>query len=35
MPRTRYHVYYRVTEPHRIRVVSIWSAVRGRVPVLR
>jgi hypothetical protein len=35
MPRTRYHDYYRLTEPDRIRVVSIWSAVRGRAPALR
>jgi hypothetical protein len=35
MPRTRYHVYYRLAEPNLVRVVSIWSAVRGRGPALR
>jgi len=35
MPRTRYHVYYRLAAPELIRVVAIWSAVRGRGPALR
>jgi len=34
MPETRYHVYYRVVAPDRVRVVAIWSAVRGRSPRL-
>lgn len=34
MPRTRHHVYYRVVEPDRVLVVSVWSAVRGRGPRL-
>jgi plasmid stabilization system protein ParE len=34
MPRTRYHVYYRVVGPDRVRVVAVWSAVRGRGPRL-
>lgn len=34
MPETRYHVYYRVAGPERVRVVAIWSAVRGRGPRL-
>jgi plasmid stabilization system protein ParE len=34
MPETRYHVYYRVTAPDRVRVLAIWSAVRGRGPRL-
>ena len=34
MPQTRYHVYYRVTGPERVRVVAIWSAVCGRGPAL-
>jgi plasmid stabilization system protein ParE len=32
MPVTRHHVYYRVVDPQRVRVVAIWSAVRGRGP---
>jgi hypothetical protein len=35
MPSTRYHVYYRLTAPDGIRIVAIWSAVRGRGPALR
>lgn len=35
MARTRYQVYYRLVGPDRIRVVTIWGAVRGRGPVLR
>jgi plasmid stabilization system protein ParE len=34
MPETRYHVYYRMTDPGRVRVLAIWSAVRGRGPRL-
>ena len=34
MPRTRYHLYYRVVAADRVRVVAIWSAVRGRGPRL-
>lgn len=34
MPKTRYHVYYRVCGPDRVRVVAIWSTVRGRGPRL-
>jgi plasmid stabilization system protein ParE len=34
MPKTRCHVYYRVTGPDRVRVVAIWSTVRGRGPRL-
>jgi plasmid stabilization system protein ParE len=34
MPRTHYHVYYRLVAPDRIRVLAIWSAVRGRGPRL-
>jgi plasmid stabilization system protein ParE len=34
MPETRYHVYYRVAGLDRVRVVAIWSAVRGRGPTL-
>jgi plasmid stabilization system protein ParE len=34
MPRTRYHVYYRVVAPDRVRIVAVWSAVRGRGPRL-
>ncbi len=33
MPETRYHVYYRVAGDQ-VRVVAIWSAVRGRGPRL-
>jgi plasmid stabilization system protein ParE len=32
MPGTRYHVYYRVAGAEVIRIVAIWSAVRGRGP---
>jgi len=34
MPETRYHVYYRVAAPDEVRVVAIYSAVRGRGPRL-
>ena len=34
MPRTRYHVYYRVVGRDRVRVVAVWSAVRARGPRL-
>jgi plasmid stabilization system protein ParE len=34
MPETRYHVYYRVVGPDRVRVLAVWSAVRGRSPKL-
>jgi len=34
MPRTRTHVYYRVEGVDQVRVVAIWSAVRGRGPRL-
>ena len=34
MPETRYHVYYRVVGPDRVRIVAIWSAVRSRGPRL-
>lgn len=34
MPRTRYHVYYRLAGPDQVRVVAIWSAIRGRGPQL-
>jgi plasmid stabilization system protein ParE len=34
MPESRYHVYYRVIGPDRVRVLAVWSAVRGRGPAL-
>jgi plasmid stabilization system protein ParE len=34
MPETRYHVYYRVVGPDHVRVLAVWSAVRGRGPRL-
>lgn len=34
MAETRYHVYYRVVGPEHVRVLAIWSAVRGRGPRL-
>jgi len=34
MAETRYHVYYRVVGPDLVRVLAIWSAVRGRGPRL-
>ncbi len=35
LPRTRYHVYYRLdADPARVTVVAIWGAVRGRMPKL-
>ena len=35
MPRTRFHIYYRLAAPDTIRVVAIWGAVRERGPRLR
>lgn len=36
LERTRYHVYYSVeASPDRIRVLAVWSSVRGRAPRLR
>jgi plasmid stabilization system protein ParE len=35
LPRTRFHVYYRLAALDRIRVVAIWGAVRERGPRLR
>jgi plasmid stabilization system protein ParE len=32
LPRTRYHVYYRIEPDDAVLVMSIWSAVRGRGP---
>jgi hypothetical protein len=32
MPITRFHVYYRVASSEVVRVVAIWSAIRGRGP---
>jgi plasmid stabilization system protein ParE len=32
MAETPYHVYYRVAGPELVRVLAIWSAVRGRGP---
>jgi len=34
MPRTRSHVCYRVVGPDRVRILAVWSAVRGRGPRL-
>jgi plasmid stabilization system protein ParE len=34
MTETRHHVYYRVSGPDEVRIVAIWSAVRGRGPRL-
>ncbi len=34
MPETRYHVYYRLVGSGRVRIVAVWSAVRGRGPAL-
>jgi plasmid stabilization system protein ParE len=34
LPETRYHVYYRVVGPEHVRVLAVWSAVRGRGPRL-
>jgi plasmid stabilization system protein ParE len=34
LPESRFHVYYRVVGPERVRVLAIWSAVRGRDPAL-
>jgi plasmid stabilization system protein ParE len=31
--RTRYHIYF-VEEPHRVLVVAVWGANRGRGPDL-
>jgi plasmid stabilization system protein ParE len=35
LPRTRFHIYYRLAAPDRIRVVAIWGAARERGPRLR
>ena len=35
LPRTRFHVYYRLAAPGRIRVLAIWGAARARGPRLR
>jgi hypothetical protein len=32
LPETRHHVYYRVVAAELVRVVAVWSAVRGRGP---
>jgi plasmid stabilization system protein ParE len=34
MPVTRHHVYYRIVAPDCVRIVAIWSAVRGRGPAV-
>lgn len=34
LPETRHHVYYRVVGAEHVRVLAIWSAVRGRGPRL-
>ena len=34
MPRTRYHVYYRIVAADVVRIVAVWSAARGRGPHL-
>ncbi len=34
MPETRFHVYYRLAGRDEVRVVAIWSAIRGRGPQL-
>ena len=34
MPETRHHVYYRVVGPDLVRILAVWSAVRGRGPRL-
>ena len=34
MPASGYHVYYRVLDEEHVRVVAVWSAVRGRGPRL-
>ncbi len=34
LPRTRHFVYCRVIAADRVAVTSVWSAVRGRGPVL-
>ncbi len=36
LERTRYHLYYNVeASPDRIRVLAVWSSIRGRAPRLR
>lgn len=36
LERTRYHIYYSVeASPDRIRVLAVWSSLRGRGPRLR
>jgi plasmid stabilization system protein ParE len=32
LPKTRYHVYYRVVISGVVQVVAVWSALRGRGP---
>lgn len=34
MPETSHHVYYRVVGHDLVRVLAVWSAVRGRSPRL-
>lgn len=34
MPETHYHVYYRVVRSDLVRILAVWSAVRGRGPSL-
>jgi hypothetical protein len=34
MPLTRHHVYYRIVARDLIRIVAVWSAVRGRTPTV-
>ncbi len=34
MPKTEYHVYFRVVKKDTIRIVSVWSAIRKRGPKL-
>jgi plasmid stabilization system protein ParE len=34
LPETRHHVYYRVVGPGVVRILAVWSAVRGRGPRL-
>jgi plasmid stabilization system protein ParE len=34
MPKTDYHVYFRIVDAGRIRIVTVWSARRKRGPKL-
>lgn len=34
LPRTRYHVYYRVTDDV-VTLLAVWASTRGRTPKLR